>query len=56
MKEELHSTFSIREEDIPSMESVSLLGDGNVMVDVTSSLENVANNARLTRGDWVRSA
>lgn len=38
------------------MESVSLLGDASVIVEETSSLEKVANKARLTRGDCVRSA
>jgi hypothetical protein len=38
------------------MESVSFVGDGNVIVDETSSLENVENNARFTRCDCVRSA
>ena len=33
------------------MESVALVGDGRVIVEETSSLEKVANNARLTRGD-----
>jgi len=48
--------LSINDEDIPSIESVSLVGDGNVIVVDTSSLENVENNARLTRCDCVRSA
>lgn len=38
------------------MESDSLIGDDNVIVGDTSSLENVANNARLTRCDGVFSA
>jgi len=49
-------TFSINDEDIPSIESVSLFGDDKVIVDETSSLENVENNARLTRCDCVLSA
>jgi hypothetical protein len=48
--------LSINEEDIPSIESVSFFGDDNVIVDDTSSLENVENNARLTRCDGVLSA
>lgn len=38
------------------MERDSLLGDGSVMVDVTSSLLNAEKSARLTRCDGVRSA
>jgi hypothetical protein len=49
-------TFSINDEDIPFIESVSLFGDDKVIVDETSSLENVENNARLTRCDCVLSA
>lgn len=49
-------TFSINDGDIPSIESVSLVGDGKVIVDETSSLENVENKARLTRCDDVLSA
>ena len=51
----INSTLSINDDDIPSMESVFLLGDGKVIVDDTSSLENVENKARLTRCDCVLS-
>jgi hypothetical protein len=50
------STFSINDEDIPSIDSVSFVGDNNVIVDDTSSLEKVENKARLTRCDCVLSA
>lgn len=52
----VYSTFSINEDDMPSMDSASFFGDGSVIVDEMSSLEKVANNARFTRGDCVRSA
>jgi len=56
LTKKLIPTFSINDEDIPVVESVSLFGDDKVIVDETSSLENVENNARLTRCDCVLSA